>query len=163
MEHKEITLEAIEKLLTFIRKNTEKLEEKVDQDSFKEALKYLETAKPLAKNNKYRTCLYDAATKYVNQLAFRLYMEEHLDEETAQTVREFETVKQVTEYAKVYTDEDKARVDAITKLQEAYMAEREPFDIFRGIIGGMTKEEAEQKMAAFKQRQAEGLANAGVQ
>lgn len=163
MEHKEITLEQIEKLLTFIRKNAEDLEDKVDRDSFKEVLGYLETAKPLAENNKYRTCLYDAATKYVNQLAFRLYIEDHLSDEVAKTFRAFETVKTVSEYAQAYTDEDKGRADGISAQQKEYMDEREKFDIFRGIIGGMTKEEAEQKMTAFKQRQAEGLRNAGVQ
>lgn len=162
MEHKEISLEQIEKLLTFIRKNYTKLAEEVDRDAFKDVLGYLETAKPMVENNKYATCLYDAATKYVNQLAFRLYVEDNLDEEIAKTFRKFETVKTVSEYAQAYTDEEKARADEITKAQEDYMAEREPFEIFRAVIGGMSKEEAEQKQAAYKQRTAEALQNVGA-
>lgn len=162
MAHTEIALEQIEKLLTFIRKNTEKLSDEADQKAFKEVLGYLETAKPLIENNKYATCLYDAATKYVNQLAFRLFVEDSLDDETLKLFREFETVKTVSGYAQEYTDEEKARADEITKAQQDYMAEREPFEIFRAVIGGMSEEEAKQKQEAYKQRQAEGLHNAGV-
>lgn len=160
MEHKEISLEVIERVLTFIRKNDEKLSEEADTKSFNEILGYLETAKAIADDNKKRTCLYDAATKYANQLAFRLYVENSLDEETAEIFRKFETVKQVSEYAQAYTSEDKARADEITKAQQDYMAEREPFEIFRAVIGGMSEEEAKAKQKAYKQRQAQGIQNA---
>lgn len=160
MEHKEIKLDDIEKLITFVRKNHTKLADEADQKAFKDVVSWLETAKTMIENNKYATCLYDAATKYTNQLAFRLYVENVLDEETAKIFKSFESVKEVSEYAKAYTEEDKDRADAITKQQQDYMAERQPFEIFQAVIGGMSEEEAKQKQAEFAKRQAQGLANA---
>lgn len=160
MEHKEIVLEDIEKLLTFLRKNINKLETESDADAFKDVLGYLETAKALADDNKKLTCLYDAATKYATQLAFRLFAEESLDEETAKIYRTFESVDVVSGYAKAYTEEDKAKADAITKAQQDYMAEREPFEIFKAVIGGMSEEEAKEKQAAYKTRQEAAVHNA---
>lgn len=159
--HKEITLAQIEKLITFLRKNYKLLVEEADQNAFKDIVGYLETAKVMADDNKRRTCLYDAATKYVNQLAFRLYTEDKFDEELTKVFRSFEPVKQVLEYAQAYTEEDKARADAITKAQKDYMAEREPFEIFRAVIGGMSEEEAKRKQAEYNQRKQEALRNAG--
>lgn len=162
MEHQEISLEKIEKLLTFLRQNLETLKEEADQKAFKEVLGYLETAKAMAGTNKERTCLYDAATKYTNQLAFRLFVEDNLDQATLETFRNFETVKVVTEYANAYTEEDKARADAITKMQQDYMEEREPFEIFRAVIGGLSEEEAKAKQEAYKERQKAALDNAAA-
>lgn len=162
VKHKEISLSQVEPLITFLRKNYKLLAEEVDQDAFKDIVGYLETAKVMADDNKRRTCLYDAATKYVNQLAFRLYTENKLDEELTKVFRGFEPVKQVLEYAQAYTEEDKARADAITKAQKDYMAEREPFEIFRAVIAGMSEEEAKQKQAEYNQRKAEALHNAGA-
>lgn len=162
MEHTTINLDKIEKLLTFIRQNYDKLGNEADQKAFKDILSYLETAKPMVENNKYATCLYDAATKYANQLAFRLFVEDKLDSDITKIFREFESVKTVSSYANAYTEEEKARADEITKAQQDYMAEREPFEVFRAVIAGMSKEEAEKKQAAYKQRQADALHNAGV-
>lgn len=160
MEHKEIALEQIEKLITFIRKNHVKLAVKADSEGFKEVVGYLETAKAMADDNKKRTCLYDAATKYATQLAFRLFAENNLDEETAKIYREFETVAEVAVYAKAYSEEDKARADAITKMQQEYMAEREPFEVFMAVIGGMSEEEAKAKQEKYKEREATAMQNA---
>lgn len=160
MEHKEIARDDIQKLITFLRQNLKKLEDEADQKAFTDVTGWLETALTMVENNKYATCLYDAATKYVNQLAFRLHVENALDEETDKIFRGFETVKQVSEYAAAYTSEDKARADEITKLQQAYMEEREPFEVFQSVIGGLSEEEAKQKLAAHKERQAAAIQNA---
>lgn len=159
-EHQAIEMEDVEKLLTFLRKNGPKLEDEADKESFEEVTGFLETAKGMASDNKRMTCLYDAATKYANQLAFRLFVEGNLDDETAEIFRAFRTVKEVAQMARAYSEEDKAHADAITALQRDYMTEREEFDIFVAVVGGMSEEEAKQKQEAYKQRQAEGMANA---
>lgn len=160
MEHKEIELATIEHLITFLRKNHTKLEDEDDRKTFHDIIGYLETAKVMATDNKRRTCLYDAATKYANQLAFRLFIEDNLDDDLTQIFRSFETVKQVSAYAAAYSKEDKERADEITRMQQEYMDEREPFEVFRAVIGGMSEEEAIQKQEAFKQRQEAAIHNA---
>lgn len=155
--HKTISMDSIESLLAFLRKNHTKLADEADVSSFKEIIGYLETAKGMVSDNKRMTCLYDAATKYVNQLAFRLYVEESLDEETAERFRRFETVKTVADFARAYSEEDKAHADAISGLQREYMQDREDFDVFVAVIGGMSEEEAKAKQEAFRERQKAAL------
>lgn len=156
-EHKDVKMDDIEALLTFLRKNHTKLKDENDVSSFSDIVGYLETAKGLASDNKRMTCLYDAATKYVNQLAFRLYVEESLDEEAADRFRRFKTVKTVAEMARAYSEEDKAHADAISSLQREYMQDREGFDVFVAVIGGMSEEEARAKQEAFRERQKAAL------
>lgn len=147
----------VEPLLTFIRKNKDQLADEADRDSFEEVLGYLETAKSLADTARKRVALMDATTKYANQLAFRLYTENNLSEEVAAIFREFRTVKDVSTDAREYRDLDQTHADSITKLQQEYMAEREDFDVFLAVIGGMTEAEAKQKQQAFRERQRQAL------
>lgn len=164
MEHKIIKAADIEKLISFITKNTNSLEDANDRKAFAEITKSLKAAQEMVgDDNKRATCLYDAATKYANQIAFRLFVEDNLAESTLAEFREFETVKTVVGYAEAYTEEDHARADAITKAQQDYMNERKPFEIFQAVINGMTKEEAEQKQAEYTARQQEALENAKTQ
>lgn len=156
-EHKEVKMDEIEALLTFLRKNHTNLKDENDINSFSDIIGYLETAKGMAHDNKRMTCLYDAATKYVNQLAFRLYVEESLDEETADHFSRFKTVKTVAEMARSYSEEDKAHADAISALQREYMQDREDFDVFIAVIRGMSEEEAKAKQEAFRERQKAAL------
>lgn len=157
-EHKKIETKTIEKVLDFIKKYMGSLDDADDREAFSRNLSYMETAKGLLEEDNMRaTCLYDAATKYANQLAFRLYVEENLSESVAQEFRELEPVKAVSGYAREYTLENQEQADAITKLQREFMERREPFEVFQAVIGGMTKEEAEAKQAAYQQRKAEAL------
>lgn len=156
-EHATIDMDRIESLLTFLRQNHTKLKDEADASSFSDIIGYLETAKGMASDNKRMTCLYDAATKYVNQLAFRLYVEEGLDEETAKRFRDFDTVKSAAALARSYSEEDKAHADTISALQREYMADREDFDVFIAVIRGMSEEEAKAKQKAFRERQKQAL------
>ena len=155
--HKEISLETIDTVLSFIKTQLNQLSDGDIRQEFSKILESLKTAEEMATDNKRKTCLYDAATKYANQLAFRLFVEGNLNDSALTEFRGFETVKQVAEYAQTYTDEDRARADEITAAQRAFMDERQPFEVFQAVINGMTKEEAEQKQAEFQQRQQEAL------
>lgn len=152
-----ISLEEVEKLLTFLRQNTKKLADEADQKAFGEILEHLETAKSMADDDRKKMCLYDAATKYANQLAFRLFVENNLDNETLEYFRAFDTVKTVTEQAQAYTDAMRAKEAEITKMQEDYLAEMRPFEIFQAVISGMSEAEAKQKQEEYLERQKQAL------
>lgn len=158
--HRDYKLEDVEPLLTFLRKNASKLVDEADASSFKDIVTYLENAKTIADTDKKVACLVDAATKYANQLAFRLFVEGSLDNETAEVFKKFETVKTTSENTRGWGEEDKSRADAITKLQNEYMEERQDFEIFTAVINGMTVEQAKAKQAEYQARRAQALENA---
>lgn len=149
VELRVFTLKEIEKVFTFIRQNLKTLTEKADREAFKEILTHLETAKTMATDDRRTACLMDAAIKYANQLAFRLFVEDKLDEETLKIFRGFDTVKNISEEVAKYTEVDKKRTDEITRLQTEYLNERRPFEIFQAVIGGMSEEEAKKKQAEY--------------
>lgn len=152
-----VSLEEIEKLLTFLRQNTKKLSDEADQKAFGEILEHLETAKTMADDDRKKMCLYDACTKYVNQLAFRLFVEDNLDTETLERFRGYDTVKTVAEQAQIYTNVMRAKEAEITKAQEDYLAEMRPFEIFQAVISGMSETEAKQKQEEYLERQKQAL------
>lgn len=163
-EHKTISLETIHKPLEFIKKYMGLLEDADDRAAFSRNLGYMETAEGMIDdNNMWATCLYDAATKYANQLAFRLYVEGGMAPSVATEFSELETIKTVSGYAREYTEENQAEAEAITKAQHEFMEARKPFEIFQAVIGGMSKEEAEAKQAAYEQQKAQALTNASNQ
>lgn len=145
-------------VLDFIKRNTNSLADADDRQGIAANLAHLEAAAEMVgDNNLYATSLYDAATKHANQLAFRLYVEGNLSDSMAEEFRALKTVKEVSALAASYVSEMREEADAITKLQQDYMAERKPFEIFQAVIAGMSKEEAEQKQAEYDQRRAEAL------
>lgn len=162
MSKKTYSLEEINKVLTFIRQNYKKLAVKEDQEGFRRILEHLETAKTLVEpHRRYAVCLMDAATKYANQLAFRLYIEENLDEETAAVFRSFASVKEVMAVTNEVANEDKARVDEITRLQQEYMNERKPFEIFQAVAEGMSLEEATRRREEYEANRDRALHDLG--
>lgn len=161
MEHKIITKEDIENVIGFIVRNTNSLEDANDRHAFAEITTALKNAQEMVgDDNKRATCLYDAATKYANQIAFRLFVEGNLSEGVLEEFRGFETVKTVVGYADAYTQEDKARADEITRMQQEYMDERKPFEVFQAVINGMSKEEAEAKQAEYEASKKAAIENA---
>lgn len=154
MAFTEIKLEKIDALINFINTNKGELVAEDEEAVFAKAAESLINAKELATDNKRMTCLYDAATKYANQLAFRLFAEDKLSDAAAAEFRAFEPAVVVAGYAADYTKAEQEKAAEITRLQEEFMAERRPFEIFQAVISGMTKEEAEAKQAEYLNRQA---------
>lgn len=163
-EHKIISAEELHKPLEFVKKYMGQLDDADDRQAFSRNLGYMETAEEMLEGDNMRaTCLYDAASKYANQLAFRLFIEENLSESAAAEFRELEPMKVVAGYAREYTEENQAEADAITAAQHEFMEARKPFEVFQAVIGGMSKEEAEAKQAAYERQKAQALANAATQ
>lgn len=156
-----VSLEEIEKLITFIRQNYTTLKDDNDREDFKGVLEHIETAKTMADDDRRRMCLFDAATKFANQLAFRLFVEDNLSDETLEIFRKFDSARTVSEAAQEYTKALRAREDEITQIQQDFVAELRPFEVFQAVINGMSKEEAERKQAEYIERQRQALASRG--
>lgn len=121
---------------------------------FKSVLESLAYAKEMAEGDngsaEKEARLEDAAVKFANQLMFILFRQDNIDADTLAEFRTLptpeETGAKVAEYEEAY----KAKVEEINAAQKAVMDERKELDIFLAVISGMTKEQAEQKMAQYE-------------
>lgn len=98
----------------------------------------------------YLTYLYDAAIKWVNQIAFILFRQELLTDELTTEFRKLETPESTTEKVKAYMEEDKETVDKINGEQAVYNNHVKRLDLFKAVIGGMSLEEAQAKQAEYE-------------
>lgn len=145
----EITI--TEKAQKLIDEGIKLLEDEKQIEYFTSVLESLKSAKDLAGDNEEKLDrLTDAAIKYVNQLFFILFRHDKLSKEIADEFRTLPSPEVTGEKIKEYEAAHQAKIDAINEEQKAVMAERKELDIFLAVISGMTKEQAEQKMAAYE-------------
>lgn len=118
--------------------------------SIKTAADMLEAGKDSEKNDEKVVRLCDAAVKYANQLMFILFRDDKITDELGTMFRRLVTPEFTGEQVRVY---EKAREDRIEELNNAHQAivdEQKDLDIFTAIIAGMSKEEAEKRMAEYE-------------
>lgn len=140
-----------EKAQSLIADGAKLLEDEKQIEYFNSVSESLEAAKDMAGEDEERLDrLTDAAIKYVNQLFFILFRHAKLDGELAETFRSLPSPEVTGAKVKEYEDAHQAKIDAINDEQRAVMAERKELDIFLAVISGMTKEQAEQKMAQYE-------------
>lgn len=134
-------MEAAEAGIKIITQKLEKLTDEKQITFFEGILKSLELAKSEIDNEEKEARFTDAAVKYANQISFIVYRKEAEDlkdlptpEETAAKVQEFNAARQ-------------ARIDEVNAKHQEIFEEEKALDVFTGIIAGLSKEEAEKRMA----------------
>lgn len=134
-------METAEAAIKIITQKLEKLTDEKQIEFFTGILKSLELAKAEVDNDEKEARFIDAAVKYANQISFIVYRKEAEDlkilptpEETAAKVQEFNAVRQ-------------KRVDEVNEKHKEIFEEQKALDVFTGIIAGLSKEEAEKRMA----------------
>ena len=145
-----------ETALGLIKTLKEKLTDEDQKKYFDNVVESLNTAEGMLDGDEEKeNRILDAAIKYVNQLAFILFREGTISEEETAAFRELpapeETSKKIKEFEKAY----QARVDEVTAKQREMMEERKGLDLFLAVISGMSKEDAEKKMAQYEAQIAE--------
>lgn len=137
--------------LEVIKEGTELLEDENQIKYFKSVVESLEYAEGMVEDNlEKETRLRDAAVKFANQLMFILFRKDNIGEELLAKFRTLPTPEETGKDVAEYEAEYRNRVDAINEKQKALMDERKALDIFLAVISGMTKEEAEQRMAQYE-------------
>lgn len=137
--------------LEVIKEGTELLEDENQIKYFKSVVESLEYAEGMVEDNlEKETRLRDAAVKFANQLMFILFRKDNIGEELLTKFRTLPTPEETGKDVAEYEAEYRNRVDAINEKQKALMDERKALDIFLAVISGMTKEEAEQRMAQYE-------------
>ena len=118
--------------------------------SIKTAASMVEVGKDSEKNDEKVARLCDAAIKYVNQLMFILFRENKIDEELGEQFRALVTPEYTGEQVRAYEKARDERIEEINNMHQAIVDEQKDLDIFTAIIAGMSKEEAEKRMAEYE-------------
>ena len=140
--------------LEVIDKATPLLSDDKQKDYFNGVAKSIRTASGMvgfeAENDEKRVRLCDAAIKYVNQLMFILFRENKIDEELGKQFRALVTPEYTGKLVKEFEDAREKRIEEVDKMHEAIVNEQKDLDIFTAVIAGMSKKEAEKRMAEYE-------------
>lgn len=144
--------EKADKVIDFIKANLEAIAEENNKIYFQGCVDSYANAKELANTEEKETYLYDAATKWANQMAFLLFRHEGLSEEAVKEFRSFEAPEETTKAVGVFREARENKISEVKALQEQIMAEDKELDILKGVIAGMGVEEAKQKLAEYEEQ-----------
>lgn len=147
-----MTIEQADKVIDYIKDNLKYVEEDNNKIYFQGCVDSYANAKALADNEEKQAYLYDAVTKWANQMTFLLFRHNGLTDNAAQAFRELETPEATTAVVGEFKDARQKKIDSIRADQEAVMAEEKELDILKGVIAGMGVEEAKQKLAEYEEQ-----------
>jgi hypothetical protein len=151
---------SLKELKAFIGKAVDALPNKTDTEKsniqfFKQAVTSLEAAEALLadKNALYKeekeARAIDAATKWVNQLAFILYRNNLMTEELEKDYRKFDGFEITTAEAKKYYDErENSKQEHISAMQQLAEIDQD-IDVFMAVLSGKSKKEAKELVKKF--------------
>ena len=134
-----------------IKKAVELLEDEDQKAYFTKAAKSVENAESLVEGDEEKAArLEDAAVKFANQIMFILYRADKLTDELTAEFRALPSAEFTGDQVKLHESDRQARIDEINEAHQEIIDEQKELDIFTAVIGGMSKEEAEKKMAEYE-------------
>lgn len=146
-EVKAIYQEALE----VIEKATPSLVDEKQKEYFTKIAESIRTASGMINEDEEKLVrLCDAAVKYANQVMFILYRSDKLTDELTAAFRALPSAEETGESVRKIDEERQKRIDEINSMHEQIINEQKDLDIFTAVIAGMSKEEAEAKMAEYE-------------
>ena len=137
-------LEVIEKAVPFLVDDKQK-------EYFTKVSESVRVAAGLVNGNEEKlTRLCDAAVKYANQIMFILFRADNLDDGLVKDFRALPTAEYTGEEVRKFEDARQERIDGLNDMHQEIVDEQKDLDIFTAVIAGMSKEEAEAKMAEYE-------------
>lgn len=137
--------------LKVIEKATPSLVEEKQKEYFTKIAESIRVASGLVNNDDEKMArLTDAAVKYANQVMFILYRADKLTDELTAAFRALPSAEETGDAVRKIDEERQKRIDEINTMHEQIVNEQKDLDIFTAVIAGMSKEEAEAKMAEYE-------------
>ena len=134
-----------------INKAVELLEDEKQKTYFTKVAESVKTAASLVEDDAEKAArLEDAAVKYANQIMFILYRADKLTDELTAEFRNLPSAEFTGDQVKLHESDRQARIDEINEMHQKIIDEQKELDIFTAVIAGMSKEEAEKKMAEYE-------------
>lgn len=140
-------METAEAAIKLISEGVALLTDEKQKEFFEGILKSLEVAKTEAGNEEKEARFIDASVKYANQISFILFRKGALSDEMEAALRELPTPEDTAAKVAEFNNARQARIDEINKQHQAIFDEEKDLDVFTGIIAGLSKEDAEKRMA----------------
>lgn len=100
------------------------------------------------------------AVQEANRVVTTLWREKLLPETLEAAYRALPTMKEMADAYNQFTGDRKARMDKVMEQHRAIAEEEKELDIFKGVINGMNKEEAEKKYAEYQKQQQAAITGA---
>lgn len=98
------------------------------------------------------------AVQEANRVVTTLWREKLLPDTLEAAYRALPTMKEMADAYNQFTGDRKARMDKVMEQHRAIAEEEKELDIFKGVINGMAKEEAEKKYAEYQKQQQAAMA-----
>ena len=125
-------------------------EDNRNHEYFAKFLNGMENAKDMADNDEKKAVMNDAAIKVATQLTFILFRYNTLTDELEKEYRALPSAEETEEASNKAHEARKERQEKALEVNKALQDEQNDFDIFQQVLGGLSKEEAEQKLEEYK-------------
>lgn len=152
-------METAEAGIKLINEGLALLKDEKQKEFFSGIVKSLEIAKVEANDDEKKARLIDASVKYANQISFILFRQNSISDEMAASLRELPTPEDTAAKVQEFNAARQARIDEVNKQHQAIFEEEKALDVFTGIIAGLSKEEAEKRMAEHEAKIREASKN----
>lgn len=152
-------METAEAGIKLINEGLTLLKDEKQKEFFSGIAKSLEIAKAEANDDEKKARLIDASIKYANQISFILFRQNSISDEMAAELRELPTPEDTAAKVQEFNAARQARIDEVNKQHQAIFEEEKALDVFTGIIAGLSKEDAEKRMAEHEAKIREASKN----
>lgn len=140
-------MEAAESGIELIKGGIDLLKDEKQKNFFEGILKSLEVAKAEINNDEKKARFIDASVKYANQISFILFRQNTITEAMTTVLRGLPTPEETAASVQEFNDARQKRIDRVNEMHKEIFDEQKDLDVFTGIIAGLTKEDAERRMA----------------
>ena len=110
------------------------------------------------KNEEKEALLRAYAVQEANRVVTTLWREKLLTNELETAYRALPTMKEMADEYNKFTSARKEKMDKVMEQHRAIAEEERELDIFKGVINGMNKDEAEKKYEEYRQQQIQAMA-----
>lgn len=140
-------MEAAESGIELIKGGIDLLKDEKQKNFFEGILKSLEIAKAEINNDEKAARFIDASVKYANQISFILFRQNTITDAMTTVLRGLPTPEETAASVQEFNDARQKRIDSVNEMHKEIFNEQKDLDVFTGIIAGLTKEDAERRMA----------------
>ena len=140
-------MEAAESGIELIKSGIDLLKDEKQKKFFEGIVKSLEVAKAEINNDEKAARFIDASVKYANQISFILFRQNTITEDMTTVLRGLPTPEDTAASVQEFNDARQKRIDSVNEMHKEIFEEQKDLDVFTGIIAGLTKEDAERRMA----------------
>jgi len=154
------TAKAIKNAQAFIEKYFDRLTVEEDINYFADKKKALKNAIEFQTGEEQEVLLAEVAVQWANDFNYILVRRHLQDDESLEAFYKLPVLEELAKDYAVFKDARKAKWEELNAKQKELQDEEEVLDLFKGVLNGLTPEQAKKQLEAYKAKLA---ANNAVQ